>query len=235
MTEHTDLILSGVVGSTAYGLDREGSDVDRIGVFVAPTLSVAGLDWTTAQESRASNNPDITHHEIGKVLRLMLRSNPTVLEVLYLTDYETLTEHGEALVGIRSAFLSEKCVRDAYGGYAYAQATKLANNEQGYFSSNVKNRTAKHGRHLLRLLRQGRELLETGSLTVRVANPEDYWAFDTMTPAEMLEVYARENEAFNAASSVLPATPNRGLVSEFLSEVRAAHIAASALSDVGER
>lgn len=221
----SDLILSGVVGSTAYGLAREGSDVDRIGFFVAPTLEVAGLDWTSHRESRVTTNPDVTQHEIGKALRLLLRCNPTVLEVLYLDAYDVRTEHGAALVEARSAFLSDRYVRDAYGGYARAQAMKLANRGEGYFSSSTKNRTAKHGRHLLRLLRQGRELLTTGELTLRVSDPEQYWAFDSMTPAEMLEVYAREQELFTAAESVLPERPDRERVAELLTEIRRANVA----------
>ncbi|GLY32116.1 nucleotidyltransferase domain-containing protein [Kineosporia sp. NBRC 101731] len=220
----TALILSGVVGSTAYGLAREGSDIDRMGVFVAPTLDVAGLDWHPHRESRASHDPDVAMHEIGKTLRLMLKCNPTLLEMLHLDDYEVLTDEGRRLVDARSAFLSEKYVRDSYGGYAKSQAHRLATEERGYFSSNTKNRTAKHGRHLLRLLRQGRELLSTGSLTVRVSDPEEYWAFDLMSPAQMLDVYAHENELFEATSSVLPTAADRDRVSALLDSIRAAHL-----------
>ncbi|MFD7300744.1 DNA polymerase beta superfamily protein, partial [Streptomyces pharetrae] len=38
-----NILLSGVVGSTAYGLAHEDSDVDRLGVFAAPTESLHGL------------------------------------------------------------------------------------------------------------------------------------------------------------------------------------------------
>ncbi|GAA1913626.1 hypothetical protein GCM10009753_52280 [Streptantibioticus ferralitis] len=31
------VLLSGTVGSTAYGLAHKGSDIDRLGVFAAPT------------------------------------------------------------------------------------------------------------------------------------------------------------------------------------------------------
>ena len=36
--------LAGIVGSTAYGLAAPESDVEELGVFAAPTLSLLGLD-----------------------------------------------------------------------------------------------------------------------------------------------------------------------------------------------
>ena len=42
----THVILSGIVGSTAYGLNNEGSDVDRLGVFAVPTRALFGLKQT---------------------------------------------------------------------------------------------------------------------------------------------------------------------------------------------
>ena len=38
-----NVLLSGIVGSTAYGLDTKDSDVDRLGVFAAPTEKLLGL------------------------------------------------------------------------------------------------------------------------------------------------------------------------------------------------
>lgn len=79
----------------------------------------------------------------------------------------------------------------------------------------------KHAIHTLRLLRQGRELLATGRLTVKVPDPADYFAFDDMTPEQMLEVYEREDALFAATKSVLPEQPDRGRVREYLAAVRA--------------
>lgn len=218
-------ILSGIVGSTAYGLAREGSDIDRLGIFAAPTYEIAGLRWHPSKESRVGKNPDYAQHEVGKACRLLLKCNPTVTELLWLPyeGYEVITGSGTDLRGIRYCFLSEKAVRDAYGGYAHAQATRLENRGDGTFSSDTRNRTVKHGRHLLRLLRQGRQLLETGALTVKVDRPEDYWAFDDMTPAQMIEVYRREKALFDAAQCVLPERPDFDTVEQVLERIRRAH------------
>jgi len=220
------VILQGIVGSTAYGLAREGSDVDRLGVFVAPTLDVAGLDWHDSKATRVTSKPDSTVHEVGKFLRLALACNPTILEVLWLPDrlYECWDADGDALGDLREAFFWEKGIRNAYGGYARQQATKLAARGDGTFSSDTRNRSVKHARHLLRLLRQGRGILETGSLTVEVENPEDYWAFDAMTPEQMIAVYAREDDLFHGARSVLPSEPDRTSVREVLRGIRRTHV-----------
>lgn len=219
-----DVILQGIVGSTAYGLDREGSDIDRMGIFVAPTLDVAGLDWSSPMESRVTTKPDLTQHEVGKFLRLALKCNPSILELLYLPDYEVLTSEGEMLILWRNALLSEHGVRNAYGGYARQQAYRLADRGDGSFSSNTRGRTIKHARHTLRLLRQGRELLGTGKLQVRVPDPEDYWAFDTMSPDEMIEIYNREDDFFRRQASVLPSEPDREAVVKVLTTIRCAHV-----------
>lgn len=217
------LLLQGVVGSTAYGLSREGSDVDRLGVFVAPTIEVAGLDWHSGRETKVQTKPDVTLHEVGKYLRLALKCNPTIMELLWLS--KDLLEYAEPfyglrLVGLRKAFLSEKYVRAAYGGYAYQQANKLRERGDGSFSADTRKRTAKHARHILRLLRQGRELLETGKLTIRVPDPESYFAFDDMTSSEMLDVYEKEDKLFLGAKSVLPSAPDVDKVREYLTAVR---------------
>ncbi len=216
----SEVILQGVVGSTAYGLAREGSDVDRLGVFVAPTVEVAGLDWHSRKESQVRTKPDVTLHEVGKYLRLALACNPTILELLYLEGYEEQRAVGLRLVKMRHAFLSESGVRAAYGGYARQQAHRLARRDDGTFSSETRGRTTKHARHLLRLLRQGRQLLETGTLTVRVDDPADYFAFDNMTVDQMLHLYELEDRVFAAARSVLPAEPDRDRVRVFLNRVR---------------
>ncbi len=219
----TNVLLSGIVGSTAYGLAREGSDVDRLGIFAAPTVEVAGLDWHHDRETHVTTKPDSTMHEVGKWVRLALKGNPTITELTWLPP--DLLDHvdpvfGARLIGMRTAFLSDRGVRSAYGGYARQQAHRLQGRGDGSFSSDTRKRTTKHARHLLRLLRQGRELLTTGQLTVRVEDPADYFAFDDMTPEQMIAVYEREDALFGEARSVLPDEPDRDAAREFLNDVR---------------
>lgn len=115
------VLLSGIVGSTAYGLAGPDSDVDRLGLYAAPTAHFHGLRPPTGRAaSVVTTSPDATFHEALKYVTLALTVNPTVTELLWLPDhlYETRTALGDELIGIRGCLLSAKRVRDAYLGYA---------------------------------------------------------------------------------------------------------------------
>jgi hypothetical protein len=58
-------VLTGVVGSTAYGLARPGSDVDRLGVFAVDTAELHGLRRPVESVVDAAPLPDRTLHEVG--------------------------------------------------------------------------------------------------------------------------------------------------------------------------
>lgn len=169
------MLLSGVVGSTAYGLAGPGSDIDRLGVFAAPTVALHGLNMP--DESAVSSKPDATFHEARKYCALALGGNPTVSELMWLDSHEVSTPLGEELIGIRSAFLSAKRTRDAYLGYAAQQFRKLEARGDGSFSADTRKRTAKHARHLLRLCAQGYELYATGRLRIRLDDPQRFLDF----------------------------------------------------------
>ena len=208
-----ETILSGVVGSTAYGLSHPGSDIDRLGIFAAPTLDVAGLDWSPRKESAVTTHPDITLHEAGKACRLLLKCNPTVTELLWLGEsYEVAHPLGEELVRLRGAFLSGHLVRAAYGGYARSQAKALF--------TFPPEKAAKHARHVLRLLRQGRQLLGCGELQVRVENPDEYWDLGSFPHRALAEKLEAEHDALMSVPSVLPVYSQRELVVGWLARVR---------------
>ncbi|MFM9610374.1 nucleotidyltransferase domain-containing protein [Streptomyces niveiscabiei] len=218
-----NILLSGVVGSTAYGLAREGSDIDRLGMFAVPTEELHGLH--RPKESHVTTAPDRTLHEAGKWCRLALSGNPTVMELVWLPDelYETRTGLGDELIGIRQSLLSVGRVRDAYLGYATEQFKRLQRRGDGSFSADTRKRTAKHARHLKRLCRQGFELYSTGRLTVRVEDPESYHRFGEEVAADAdaaLPVLEHFEEAFAATRTVLPAEPDERAVEAWLRKVR---------------
>jgi len=70
----------------------------------------------------------------------------------------------------------------------------------------LRGRAAKTARHTLRLLRQGRRLLETGFLEVRVPDDEvgDYWRLDGLPVADATRLLGAEQQALDQAASVLP-------------------------------
>ncbi len=165
-----NVLLAGINGSTAYGLATEDSDVDRIGCYAAPTSQFHGLRLPIGKGATwVSTKPDATYHEAGKLAALLLSCNPTVTELVWLGSYEVKTPEGEALIAIRSEFLSAKAVRNAYLGYATSQFGRIRNRGDGSFSADTRKRTEKHARHLRRLLEQGLELHRTGELTIRLS------------------------------------------------------------------
>jgi hypothetical protein len=222
-----NVLLSGIVGSVAYGLDTEASDIDRLGMFAAPTGALVSLH--PPKPSMVSTAPDATFHEAGKFAALALRANPTITELMWLPDdlYEVETELGRVLISIRHRFLSRAMVRNAYLGYATQQFRKLEARGDGSFSADTRKRTAKHARHLARLLNQGLELFALGTLTVRLSDPGWYRDFGERVAAGDLE-FARQQiamaeEAFSTAKSPLPEKPDERTVEAWLREVRHAH------------
>lgn len=217
-------ILTGTVGSTAYGLNTATSDVDTLGIFVHPTEKFFGL--SKPAESVVTNDPDVTMHEAAKYCRLALKCNPSVLELLWL-PHNLLTgwsADSVSLIRARNAFLSAPYVRNAYLGYATQQFKELKSRGDGKFSSDTGKRTAKHARHLFRLLNQGTQLYLTGTLTVEVDDPEMYhkfgervaegntlWAEKALTDAEKI---------FNDRPSVLPEKPDSERIEQWLRTVR---------------
>ncbi|MEU0152531.1 nucleotidyltransferase domain-containing protein [Micromonospora fulviviridis] len=219
------LLLSGIVGSVAYGLAGPDSDVDRIGVFAAPTVAFHGLH--PPRESVVTTDPDVTLHECAKYARLALSGNPTATELMWLPEecYETRTGFGERLIGIRAAFLSAPRVRDAYLGYASQQFRKLTARDS---SVGGRRRSAKHARHLTRLLHQGRVLYATGVLEIRLADPEWFRAFGERVAggalAEAEELVAAAERDFARIRTLLPERPDEETVERWLLDVRAAHL-----------
>lgn len=222
------LLLQGVVGSTAYGLAREGSDVDRLGVFMAPTDEFLGLSPPIGKRATVVRHEpsDLTLHEVGKFCSLALQCNPTILELLWLPGdlYEKIEKCGFLLITdpLRSAFLSRQRVRDAYFGYATQQFHRLATRSR--FPDVPVNRIEKHARHLRRLLVQGFELYTSGMMNVRVENPDEYFEFGERVAQGELHIADELIQAyrfrFDTMSSPLPEQPDTARVESFLRQTR---------------
>ena len=221
-------LLLGVVGSHAYGMAREDSDVDRLGVYAVPTVELHGLHPPTGKRAtQPTTNPDLTLHEAAKFASLCLATNPTALELLRLPGelYEVRTPLGQQAIDIRGRFLSAQRVRDAYLGYATQQFKHLA--DRSRFPDVPVSRIAKHARHLLRLVEQGTHLWATGQLEVRVQDPQRVFDFGERVGASDTEaarwVMVRAEETFARVATVLPDSPDERAVESWLHTVRAAH------------
>lgn len=174
------IILEGIVGSRAHGLETPESDWDTAGVFVFPTETVLGIHKYRETFSRHDGkdkkiDPDKARHEVEKFLRLCMSANPSVLEMLFLPEHLMVTEEGRLILEAKEAFLSSK-IRGSHIGYARQQIKRIESryreNGDASFSSDTRKRTAKHARHIYRLVLQGAKALEEGTITVRLT-PED--------------------------------------------------------------
>ncbi len=223
-----NVMLAGIVGSTAYGLTTPDSDIDIAGVFAAPTVSWHGFKGPaeTAVNHRGIK-PDFQFHEIVKFLRLAMKCNPSVIEVLWLDDHLVMTPLGRELVQMRSMFLTRFNVRDAYLGYARQQQKKVL--ERGISADLSDGKAEKHLRHLMRLLIQGLRLLETGTLRVRLTEEEQELvrAFADVTlhdHRKLTAIVASFETKYADVYSPLPSQVNVRKVEEWLIKVRAHHL-----------
>jgi hypothetical protein len=217
-TPTDNLLLKGRVGSYAFGLATKDSDEDFQGIFVAPTLEFLGLS-AGPQESYCYKNPDTTYHEVGKYCRLALKCNPTVLDLLWLDEYNVRTELGTQLINLRNNFLSAKYVRNSYFGYAISQLGKLDKDSRP-------EKRAKNARHFARLLNQGWQLYTTGTYSVKLQDPEFYFDFGQRVGVDQDYAYAHTfldhyHENFGTdPDCVLPAQPNPQPIEAWLHKVR---------------
>lgn len=111
------LLLECVSGSHAYGLETATSDVDLKGVFFLPRRELYGLT-ETAQVQDESN--DTVYYELGRFVDLLVKNNPTLLELL--ATPEDCVRFRHPLIGRfrPETFLSKRC-EQSFAGYAEAQ------------------------------------------------------------------------------------------------------------------
>ncbi|MFI7444531.1 nucleotidyltransferase domain-containing protein [Nonomuraea indica] len=209
-----DVILSVVVGSRAYGLDVDGSDTDRRGVYVAPTEDFWRLDKPPTH--RDGPLPEQFSWEVERFCRLALDANPTVLECLWSPIVEVVTPFGARLLGLRSAFLSRRA-QETFTGYADAQFRRLDPEAPRW----------KQAMHMIRLLLSGLHLVRTGEPMVRVDGHRDRLLAvrrGELPWAEVAAWQAALRAEVAASGSVLPDAPDRARVEDFLVDVRRAHL-----------
>jgi predicted nucleotidyltransferase len=176
-------ILRTVVGSGVHGIAISGfDDRDEMGIFIEPRSAVYGTDrpmdhhiWRTQPEGARSGpgDTDYAGYSLRKYLRLAAKGNPTALLPLFAPEPDVLvtTKIGQSLRGIRNVFLSQESVH-RFLGYMHAQHERMLG---GGKRNRVPNRPeltekygwdVKYGAHALRLSFQGREIAETGTLTL---------------------------------------------------------------------
>ena len=177
-------ILRGVVGSTVHGLSNPGTDDrDEMGVCIEPPEYVIGLrrfeHWVfRTQPDGAPSGPgdlDLTIYGLRKFCRLAVKGSPTVLLLLFVDGEHIMVRDdiGTELQALAPAFRSRRAAR-AFLGYLDAQRRGLIGERH---ATRTRERSPRYGydtkyaMHALRSAHQGQEFLNSGRITLPVAEP----------------------------------------------------------------
>ena len=118
------LLYRYIRGSHVYGTNVETSDVDEGGIYICPNEQLLDLGFDY-QDEIADEKHDTCWWELGKFMRLILKSNPTVLEALFVPEDKVLYEHPiiTEIKKHRDKFITKECFMP-FGGYAVSQIRK---------------------------------------------------------------------------------------------------------------
>ena len=211
------IIYRCVVGSQAFGLSGEDSDVDRRGIYLPP----ADLHWSLygVPEQIENNDTQEAYWELQKFLVMALKANPNILECLHTPLVEHATPLAQELLANRQRFLS-RLIYQTYNGYVMSQFKKLEQDLRA--RGEIK---WKHAMHLIRLLLSGISALREGELRVRpnehrdallrIKRGEQPWP---EVNAWRLRLHMEFDEAF--ASTRLPERPDYEWANDFLLKAR---------------
>jgi len=114
------ILFEAISGSRAYGLHTALSDTDIRGVFISPKRSFYGPDYIPQV---ADENNNIVLYEIGRFVELLVKNNPTILELLATPDDCIIQKSDMMNVFTQSIVLSKRC-KDTFAGYAISQVKK---------------------------------------------------------------------------------------------------------------
>lgn len=141
MNAHFDIIRNDgrllyeyIRGSQLYNLNTPDSDVDTSGVFICTAEellgSLPGPDSSRVGNSYKAQISDSRHNntwfEVGELLRLLMKSNPTVLESLFVPKSKIIGEvHPlmQMIIDNRDQFVTKQCFNPFFG-YAKSQIEK---------------------------------------------------------------------------------------------------------------
>jgi predicted nucleotidyltransferase len=206
-----------VIGSQAYGLADDDSDVDVRGTFVAPPDLLWSLKGAPEYLERGAT--EAAYWELARFCVLALKANPNALECLHTPLVLRVSAVGEELLELRTAFLS-RLVHQTYNGYVLSQFKKL--------ERDLRTRGEprwKHAMHLIRLLLAGISTLRQGTVAVDVGEHRERLLAVKRGDVSWDEVEAWRlslHVEFDAAlaGSPLPELPDFERVDRFVIDVR---------------
>ncbi|RKH55189.1 DNA polymerase beta superfamily protein [Corallococcus aberystwythensis] len=121
------VVLETRVGSHAWGLADERSDVDVRGVFALPLPWTLGLGQPP--QDLVSADGSTTYWEVRKTVEQALRADPNTLETLFVPGATPVDDLGTWVLEAREAFVS-KAIFGSFGRYAMSQLDKLTRSQR---------------------------------------------------------------------------------------------------------
>lgn len=167
----SNIILLGLGGSYSYGMNIEGkSDIDIRGVALNSREEILLLQNFG---QIVDENTDTTIYSFNKMVNLLCKANPNVMEQLGLNTEHYLYIHpiGQVLLNNSKLFLSKRAVY-SFAGYAKEQLKKLDNKSSRSFGEDytgigrrnryaaAHNKLGKYMAHLIRLYYMCFDILE---------------------------------------------------------------------------
>ena len=112
-------------GSHAYGTNIEGSDIDIGGVYICPEDTLYGLRSEYVPQVEDEKH-DTVFYEFGRWIELLLNSNPSAIESLFIPKECVIGKIHPAVKFVithRNEFLTKKCFNPLLG-FAFEQIKK---------------------------------------------------------------------------------------------------------------
>lgn len=211
------VIFRCIVGSHAYGLETDESDIDRRGFYLPPAEEHWSLQKVPGQLE--DKGTDECYWEFEKFLRLALKANPNILECLYTPIVDEANVVAQRLLDAREIFLSQ-LVYQTYSRYVMSQFKRLR--KQREKSGDVNHR---HAMHLVRLLMCGIGILEHGFVPVDVSEHRDWLLAVKRGDVDWDDVDRRRQELHEELDDAfertdLPERPDYDRADELLIEAR---------------
>jgi uncharacterized protein len=160
-------IYLAVLGSRGYGVANEDSDTDMMGVTIEEPEAILGFG-NFEQTIETTEKGQTTIYGLRKYLRLALKGNPTINELLWADSLVKVEPYTSDLIGLRRKLLSKQTLKSYYW-YLDDQIARLKG-ERGQKNVNRQHLAEKHGYdtkyayHIIRLSMMGQTLGQTGRL-----------------------------------------------------------------------
>lgn len=221
-------------GSRLHGAKLEGTDdTDWYGCYVEPKEKILGIDtyehfvFTTGGE-RGGNKPDdvdVTLYSLRKLACMLCKGNPSALHYLFAPEKFCHVLWGRLRLQ-RNIFLSKRHLGQ-FLGYANAQLRRLYNGRakdvNRPFLEEQFGYDTKFAMHIIRLMGEAKELMETGVITLPRPNADELIAIRKgQYKLYEFEKWANglEKDALAAAEkSPLPERIDRAAISALISQI----------------